>query len=149
MERITGDTLMDHQDTGAIFLASRSRAGLFDEMGLGKTITAIAALSIAMHTRGVVICPAILRANWVSEIKKWCPYTLKVCKGESVSDFDSWSSGAYDVLITSYEQATTWWRRVRGDKSIKFEFLIIDEGHYHMTWDSKRSKAILGYLANG
>ena len=137
-----------HQETGAVYLAERARAGCFDEMGTGKTGTAITAVNYVLGRRGVIVCPATLRANWIKELKEFLAYPLKLCKGSTHGDFKSWLSGASDVLVTSYELATKWWPEYRKSEQ-GLDFLIFDEGHYLKNVDAKRSKALLGYQANG
>jgi len=50
------------------------RALLADEMGLGKTVQAICSIQYNKTLRPVVIImPATLKLNWLTEIKKWIP----------------------------------------------------------------------------
>ena len=137
-----------HQDSGAVYLASRDRAGCFDEMGTGKTGTAITAINYILGRRGVIICPAILRENWVNELKEFLLYPLNICKGQCRADFKAWLALAFDTLVVSYELAAKWWPEFRKSNQV-LDFLIIDEGHYLKNVDTKRAKAILGFQANG
>jgi len=54
--------------------ALRERRWFFaDEMGLGKTAEAITATRILDPRKVLVVCPAIVRWNWLNEFKKWWP----------------------------------------------------------------------------
>lgn len=44
-----------------------------DEMGLGKTAEAIRCLEIVRPQRVLVVCPAIVRSNWLRELSIWWP----------------------------------------------------------------------------
>ncbi len=56
-------SLFPFQETGAAFLASRERAGLFDEPGVGKTAQAIRALDLRGAIRGIVVAPGAKMAG--------------------------------------------------------------------------------------
>ena len=137
-----------HQDSGAVYLASRDRAGCFDEMGTGKTGTAVTAINYILGRRGVIICPAILRENWIKELTNFLLYPLRLCKGQCHADLKAWLTEVFDVLVMSYELAAKWWPEFRRSNQV-LDFLVIDEGHYLKNVDTKRSKAILGFQANG
>ncbi len=139
---------MPHQEAGAEWLAPRLRAGLFDEMGVGKTATLVRTINLIAGQRGVVICPAMLRENFIKEFRQFSAYPLKLCKGRDIHDYSAWSKGVFDVLVTSYEQATRWWPHFRNTKQ-RLDFVAMDEAHYLKNAEAKRSKAILGYQANG
>lgn len=136
------------QAEGARWLAQRERGGCLDQMGLGKTATAIRALDLRRISRGIVICPANLRANWIGEFHKFAQYDRRLCRGTTIHDFQAWRKGRFDVLITSYEMAVRWAPMLRHMGEI-IDFLIIDEWHYLKNPDSLRSKAILGHDSDG
>lgn len=129
-------------------MASRDRFGLHDEMGIGKTATTVGAVNRIMGRRGVVVCPGMLRENWLKEFKRFSTYPLRVCKGLNIHDFVAWSRDKYDVLVTSYELATKWLPEFQ--KLGEFlDFVAFDEAHYLKNITSARSKAMLGEDANG
>lgn len=69
-------TLPKFQRYGGRFTYQRVEHGVMnnDDMGLGKTVQTIAGLCMAdMEARKVILCPAFLRPQWESEIKKWAP----------------------------------------------------------------------------
>lgn len=135
--------IFDYQRTGATFLAERERGGLFDEMRVGKSAQAIRAADMRQLRRGIVISPGTARDVWRGEFAKFQQIPRSVVKGVDVHDYVAWMRGRYDVLATSYEQATKWapWIRERGEV---LDFCIIDEAHYAKNAASQRSIAVLG-----
>lgn len=129
-------------------MANRERFGLHDEMGIGKTATSIGAVNRVFGVRGIVVCPAMLRENWIKEFQKFSIYPLRMCKGKNIHDFIAWSRGRYDVLVTSYEQATKWYKEFAKQGEI-LDFIIMDEAHYIKNIEANRTKAMLGEEANG
>ena len=140
--------LFPYQAQGADLLASRERFGLHDEMGIGKTAQAIGAMDRIKGVRGAVICPAMLRENWLREFAKFARYERRICKARTIHDFIAWMRGRFDVLVLSYEQATKWAADfvAKGDY---IDFLVMDEAHYLKNAGSQRSRAILGHNARG
>jgi len=140
--------IFPYQEVGAAYIAQRQRAGLFDEMGIGKTAQAIRALDLRRLKRGIIVCPAVLRENWRGEFAKFSHLDRRICKGVTIHDFVAWSTGRYDVLITSYEMATKWAEKI-GKLGEVLEFMIIDEAHYLKNPETSRTKALLGPMADG
>jgi len=132
-----------YQEDGARWLSQRERAGLHDEMGVGKTATAWRAADMLDARRGLVICPAHLRENWIKEHAKFAHKARRLCKGEDHYDFEAWYRGRFDVLITSYEQATKWAPKIHDSGEI-LDFVIFDEAHYMKNTEARRTKALLG-----
>ena len=83
--RIPGDvyqSLFDYQKTGVQWLCQlykRSTGGIIgDEMGLGKTIQIIGFLAGLHHSDKlkkpvVIVCPATVMKQWVTEFHRWWP----------------------------------------------------------------------------
>lgn len=135
--------LFGYQGHAADIMATRDRYGLHDEMGIGKTATTIGAINRTLGERGLIICPAMLRENWIKEFKKFSTYDLRICKGKNIHDYIAWSRGRFDVLITSYEQATKWAKDFR--KSGEYiDFVAFDEAHYLKNISAGRTMALLG-----
>lgn len=140
--------LFGYQDHAAGIMVDRDRYGLHDEMGIGKTATSIGAINKTLSERGMVVCPAMLRENWIQEFKKFSTYDLRICKGKNIHDYIAWSRGRFDVLITSYEQATKWVTDFA--KSGEYiDFVIFDEAHYLKNVNANRTRALLGHEASG
>lgn len=136
------------QAEGARWLAQRERGGCLDQMGLGKTATAIRTLDLRRLSRGIVICPANLRANWIGEFHKFAQYDRRICRGTNIHDFQAWRKGRFDVMVTSYEMAVRWAHLLRQMGEV-IDFLVIDEWHYLKNPDAVRSKQILGNDSDG
>lgn len=140
--------LFPYQAEAANVMAERDRFGLHDEMGIGKTATTIGAINRTLSERGIIVCPAMLRENWIKEFKKFSTYDLRLCKGKNIHDYVAWSRGRFDVLITSYELATKWVGEFA--KTGEFiDFVAFDEAHYLKNIKANRTKALLGEDADG
>ena len=120
--------LFDYQAQAADLMVTRDRFGLHDEMGIGKTATTIGAMDRLLAERGVIVCPAMLRENWMKEIKRFSVYDRRVCKGKNIHDFIAWSRGRFDILLASYEQMTKWMRDYKKHGEF-IDFLAFDEAH--------------------
>ena len=140
--------LFDFQKEAADIMASRERFGCHDEMGVGKTATTIGAVNRIMGRRGLIICPAMLRENWLREFKKFSTYDLRVCKGRNVHDYVAWKRDRFDVLVTSYEQAVKFAPDFV-DECETIDFMATDEAHYLKNPESKRTRAVYGFEASG
>lgn len=140
--------LFDYQTVAANIMASRDRYGLHDEMGIGKTATTIGAINATLGERGIIVCPAMLRENWIKEFKKFSTYDLRLCKGKNIHDYVAWSRGRFDVLITSYEQMAKWTREFAKTGEY-IDFVAFDEAHYLKNVNANRTRALLGLEASG
>lgn len=138
-----------YQEDGAKVLASKDRFGLHDEMGVGKTATIWKAVDDMQAERGIIVCPAMLRENWMGEYRKFIePKGLRLCKGQDIHDFTAWKKGRFNFLITSYELATKWAKQI-WDMGEMLDFVAFDEGHYMKNQTAKRTVALLGPDSDG
>lgn len=137
-----------YQEEGADFIAQRARCGLHDEMGVGKTAQVIRAANKIGAKRGLVICPAGLRENWIGEFRKFSHVEYRVTRGHSVHDFLAWQRGRFHILVTSYELATKWAASIYAAADF-MDFVAMDEAHYLKNTETARTKAILGPKADG
>jgi len=140
--------LFDYQAHAANIMCSRDRFGLHDEMGIGKTATTIGAIDRALCERGIIVCPAMLRENWIVEFGKFSQYERRICKGKNIHDFIAWSRGRFDILVTSYEQATKWTPKFIQEGEF-IDFIAFDEAHYLKNVNANRTRALLGHEASG
>ena len=122
-ETMRRKTLEPFQAAGARFLAARHHALLADEPGLGKTLQAISALEAVGARNTLVVCPASVRSNWWKELTAWHGNTLP---------------GFWQVI--SYNEAVS---RRFGHVAHR-DAVILDEGHFLKTAESKRTQAVLG-----
>jgi SWI/SNF-related matrix-associated actin-dependent regulator 1 of chromatin subfamily A len=80
--RNLGLHLYQFQREGVLRLVEKDRYLLADQMGLGKTIQAIVAAP--EQCRFLVVCPAVAKRNWQTEIQKWRPeWKTTVLEGRS------------------------------------------------------------------
>ncbi len=65
------DVLRDYQKVGAIFLARRAYAINADPMRSGKTLQALAGSVLTGAQRTLIVCPALAKPVWATQIGKW------------------------------------------------------------------------------
>lgn len=124
-------------------LGNKDRFGLHDEMGVGKTATIWNAVDRIGAERGIIVCPAMLRENWIGEYRKFVSTPRRLCKGQNIHDFTAWKKGRFHILVTSYELATKWATQIRNMGEM-LDFVAFDEAHYMKNSEANRTKALLG-----
>ncbi len=127
--------LYPYQETGAEFLASRHRAGLFDEMGVGKTVQAIAAAE-RVGLPMVVVSPPPVLFNWPREIEKWSSRSPGVIRAGHLTS-ESEDAVVSSTVLTRREVQDELKRRTGG-------VLVVDEAHMFKNPDAKRTEALYG-----
>lgn len=140
--------IFPYQNLAAQWCASRARYGEHDEMGVGKTATIIRATEYVVGRRGLIIAPAMLRENWIGEFRKFGNMGLRLCKGMNRHDYIAWKRDKFDVLVTSYEQATKWAPDMVSEK-INTDFIAMDEAHYLKNTGANRTRTLLGVAYDG
>jgi len=141
--------LRDYQKTGLCWLSALCQAGfsgiLADDMGLGKTIQALAMLQLDYEAgkpvRALVVCPASLQLNWLSEAKKFVPeltsQALLGSAGERAQKIAA--QDAPHILITSYDQLR---RDVQSYEGIEFTHVLLDEAQNIKNAASQAARAV-------
>lgn len=100
----SGLALYDYQRAGVEFMASQSAAMLSDQMGLGKTVQTLLALPKAGDVRAIIVGPAVAKAVWMRELRKWRSDLADVCKISILKGRKSFRVPAPgEILITNYE----------------------------------------------
>ncbi|OWA34575.1 helicase SNF [Saccharibacillus sp. O16] len=143
--------LRDYQQTGYRWLKTLAhyRLGgvLADDMGLGKTMQSIAyLLSVLPDIRqsrrpALVVAPASLLYNWLSECKRFAPEIRAIVSDGSKAEREAILSRTdeIDVLIVSYPLLR---RDVAQYEQIDFHTLILDEAQAIKNPDTQAAKAV-------
>ena len=133
-----------YQWEGVAFLYGSRAALLADEMGLGKTIQAAIALALLLRSRGevsraLIVAPASLTTNWVSELAMWAPsLAVRRVVGDA-QDRRALYLLPIPVLVCSYEQV-----RMDGLDRIPsrcFDLVVLDEAQRIKNHDSTTALA--------
>ncbi|MDD7175985.1 MAG: SNF2-related protein [Clostridiales bacterium] len=142
-------TLRGYQQEGLSWLCALSGEGfggiLADDMGLGKTVQALALLLCEKERgetlRALVVCPASLQLNWLSEARRFAP-ELTVCAlmgGAAERKALIGAEEPAELMIASYDQ-------VRRDaalyESIELSHVLLDEAQYIKNAASQAAKAV-------
>lgn len=152
---LVGGKLKEYQIKGLqwmVSLVNNNLNGILaDEMGLGKTIQSISLISYLIEVKRwtgpfLVIVPLSTITNWNVEFDKWVPSIRKVVyKGPPASRKAQQGrirAGDFQVLLTTYEYVI----RDRPLLSkIKWQHMIIDEGHRMKNTQSKLSYTLTQY----
>lgn len=146
-------TLRPYQQAGVRWLRLLSELGLgaclADDMGLGKTIQVIALL-LSQPAGGkkrnpsLLVVPASLMANWVSEIERFAPslrcvvaHTSSMSPDE-LKNFDPAACKGLDLVITSYGSLLRLPRLAEAD----WNLAVIDEAQAVKNPAAKQTRAI-------
>ena len=108
--------LYRHQSNAVNFLQTRKRALIALKPGLGKTYVALELIK-QTKLKSLIIVPAYLVHNWLSEIQAYCPECLSLIK------------------VISYGS-------LKNLESKDFSILILDEAHYIKNPQAKRTKFV-------
>lgn len=133
-----------HQTEGVLFAEKHKYSLNCDEPGVGKTLQAVA---LANKTRSttLIICPAYLKLNWVSEIEQLCSDQKNITTFSGSSDIYDFK-GAEDLedfIIINYEQIK------HAEFLFKWADLIVcDECHTLKSQTSIRSVLFDEFLFN-
>lgn len=128
--------LKNYQILGAEWLTKDRFRLLADDCGLGKSLQAITAIHHIAAFKILVVCPAVVRSNWVNEFRKWDGV-------RSVAILDRKQAGLpeVNVVICSYDFVSN---NVDLLRQRNWDVLLLDEVHMLKSTDAIRSKAIFG-----
>jgi SWI/SNF-related matrix-associated actin-dependent regulator 1 of chromatin subfamily A len=127
-----------YQIEGVEFLENRDGCGLIgDPTGLGKSIQSIAYSSLHPEIKRIlVICPSVVKINWMREIRKWVNEDSQILFGKTpyfIGDRYRWTIINYDIL-------SMWLSELLAHN---FDMFIADEAHSIKNPTAKRTKAFL------
>ena len=132
----SGYSLYPHQKIGVKWLIkSEQKYGggiLADEMGLGKTIQIISMMIAKPKPLNLIICPASLVEQWISEINKFAPKILVHSQFNGNINLNE-----QNVFVVSYNKIN---RPNNNYNKNEYDRVICDEAHYFRNPKSKSFK---------
>jgi superfamily II DNA or RNA helicase len=136
--------LLPYQLEGIAFAAGVGRAILADDMGLGKTIQGVGVAEILAREAGIgrvlVVCPASIKSQWRSEIRRFSDRNVQLVAGGAAE-----RAGQYDgdcfFTICNYEQVL---RDILAVERARWDLIILDEGQRIKNWETKTARVIKG-----
>ncbi|KAL7910293.1 SNF2 family DNA-dependent ATPase [Trichoderma velutinum] len=153
---MVGGTMREYQLEGLTWMyeiCSQGMSGILaDEMGLGKTIQTIALIALLREQEQylgphLIVAPLSTLSNWIDEFHKWVPsIPIEMYHGNKAQREEIFhkkimshlKSGRptkkFPVVCTSYEMVINDHHNL---SRIKWEFIIIDEGHRMKNADAK------------
>lgn len=139
------DQMRAYQVTGFRWLSALVDMGfggiLADEMGLGKSLQIISLL-VARRGSGttLIVCPASLVYNWVSEFEKFAPQLdVAAVAGDANERARVRAERGHEVLITSYDLLR---RDVEAYAAIGFWCVVLDEAQYIKNHQTLAARAV-------
>ena len=115
------------------YLLQQRRSFLADEQGLGKTIEALATIEVDGAYPAIVVCPATLKLNWMSEIERWLP-----ARSAQMLDGNRGAVDGADVTVVNYDIVAG---RLDGLTALAPRAVVLDESHYCKNPGAKRTQA--------
>jgi len=142
-------TLRKYQERGLNWLYFMKQLGLgaclADDMGLGKTIQVIALLNyirITKNEKTLLIIPASLIGNWISELEKFTPdikyYVMHASKNSKINIKDEKIIKAHEFFITTYTMA----KKIEWLHEMTWDTIILDEAQAIKNPKTKQSMVI-------
>jgi non-specific serine/threonine protein kinase len=147
-------TLRPYQQAGVqwLYLLTQLRLGacLADDMGLGKTIQVLSLLLVLKHETKVghkpclLVAPASLLANWVSEVARFAPSLKAIvvhpsaAPGENLKTDGAHNLADLDLVITSYGYLA----RVPWLSSAAWRMMVLDEAQAIKNPSAKQTRAV-------
>lgn len=136
--------LLPYQLDGIAFAVGAARAILADDMGLGKTIQGVGVAELLARESNVrkvlVVCPASLKSQWRSEIRRFSGRSVQLVVGAAKDRAASYASDAF-FTICNYEQVL---KDILHIERARWDLVILDEGQRIKNWEAKTSRVIKG-----
>ena len=136
--------LLPYQLDGIAFAVGARRAILADDMGLGKTIQGVGVAELLAREAGVgkvlVICPASLKSQWRSEIRRFSRRSVTLVVG-SAKDRARAYAGETFFTVCNYEQVL---KDILHIERTPWDLIVLDEGQRIKNWEAKTSRVMKG-----
>jgi len=136
--------LLPYQMDGVAFAAGAERAILADDMGLGKTIQGIGVAELLAReadiARVLIVCPATLKSQWRSEIRRFSGRDCQLVLGKAAERAEQYDNGCF-FTICNYEQVL---RDILAIEKVRWDLIVLDEGQRIKNWEAKTSRTIKG-----
>ncbi|MDR2968951.1 MAG: DEAD/DEAH box helicase [Tannerellaceae bacterium] len=133
--------LYPYQKEGIRFAFRAGKSIIADEMGLGKTIQAIGTAELMRKHRfissALIICPTSLKYQWKKEIERFTDAKAIVIEGNHFVRKKLYEAEEF-YKIVSYNSACN---DIKILKSLRTDFLIMDEVQRLKNWNTQISKA--------
>jgi len=132
--------LLPYQLDGIAFAVGAGRAIIADEMGLGKTPQGIGVAELLKREAGIakvlVVCPASVKSQWCSEIRKFSDNTCDSVVGTASERAKQYANPTF-FTVCNYEQVL---RDIMAIEQAKWDLIILDEGQRIKNWEAKTSR---------
>jgi len=130
--------LYPYQRRGVERVLGAGRLLLADDMGLGKTTQAVAACHALFRSgrvaRGLVICPASLKAQWLREWQDTTDVPASVVDGPPEQRMTQYRDLRRGFLILNYEQLL---RDAEAIQAVRPDMVVLDEAQRIKNWATK------------
>ncbi len=134
--------LLPYQLDGIAFSVAAGRAILADDMGLGKTMQGIGVAELLARESGIkkvlVVCPASLKSQWRSEIRRFCDRDVQLITGKIAERQPRYRRDKF-FTICNYEQVL---RDIQMIETVPWDLIILDEGQRIKNWEAKTTQVV-------
>ncbi len=136
--------LLPYQLDGVAFAVGAGRAILADEMGLGKTIQGVGVAELLAREANIVkvlvVCPASLKSQWRSEIRRFSRRSVALVIGSAKDRAKAYAADTF-FTVCNYEQVL---KDILHIERGRWDLVILDEGQRIKNWEAKTSRVVKG-----
>ncbi|MGD0899942.1 MAG: SNF2-related protein, partial [Thermoguttaceae bacterium] len=129
--------LLPYQLEGIAFAVGAGRAILADDMGLGKTIQGVGAAEVLAREADIrkvlVVCPASVKSQWRSEIRRFSDRSVQLVIGGAAQRAPQYQNDCF-FTVCNYEQVL---RDIMAIERVHWDLIILDEGQRIKNWEAK------------